>query len=75
MTNEQQETILALLEWSAQTGRDLPLPAATIAGLEADGHVVDLVTGEVSYGGAAERVELTPLGEATHVVLQWETEA
>lgn len=74
MSSSMSDTILALLDWSAHTGRDLPLPAETIAALEAADHVVDLETGEISYNGASEIIELTALGEAMTVVLAYEAE-
>ena len=65
-----------LLDFAAMYGITLPLPAETIIELEDAGHVVDLKTGEVSYGAADnERFSLTVIGEATAVVLNAEGEA
>jgi len=74
MSHSTSDTILALLDWSAHTGRELPYLAETIATLEAEGHLVDLVTGEVVYNGASERIALTTLGEAVKVVLACDVE-
>lgn len=37
---------------------DLPMAPEVIAALEEQGHVVDLLTGDVIVGGADERVDL-----------------
>lgn len=66
MTKEQR--IAALEAFAAEEGLQLPLPAATIAAMEAAGAVVDLVTGAVIVNGAEQRVSLTTLGEANAVV-------
>lgn len=66
MTKEQR--IADLEAFAAEEGLSLPLPAATIANLEATGAVVDLVTGAVIPGAADVRYRLTTLGEANAVV-------
>ena len=66
MTKEQR--IAALEAFAAEEGLQLPLPAATIAAMEATGAAVDLVTGAVIVNGAEQRVSLTTLGEANAVV-------
>ena len=47
-----QNNIEELIDLAAHEGLRLPMPAAEIAKLEAAGHVVDLVTGEVILHGA-----------------------
>lgn len=62
-----------LLDWEAETGRGLPCTPQEIIRLEDRGHVVDLVTGEISYYAAdTERFSLTVIGEALQVVLHAE---
>ena len=41
-----------LRDWELETGRPLPYTPQQIERLEAAGHVVDLVTGEILLGGA-----------------------
>ncbi len=57
-----------LLAWSVETGHPLPLPLADIIQLEAAGHVVDLMTGEVLFNCADVRIEPTVIAEAWCVV-------
>lgn len=59
-----------LLELAAAAGIALPLPVDVIARLEAEGVVVDLVTGAVIVGGADRRYALTPAGEALGVIIE-----
>lgn len=67
MTSKEQH-IADLEAFAAEEGLQLPLPAATIAAMEATGAVVDLATGAVIVNGAEQRVSLTTLGEANAVV-------
>ena len=54
-----------LLDWMAMTGLELPYTIEEILALEDQGHVVDLITGEIHYDAAdTERFSLTILGEA-----------
>ncbi len=71
MTSKQQR-IADLERFAVEEGIALPLPAATIAAMEATGAVVDLATGAVIVNGAEQRVNLTTLGEANAVVWQKE---
>ena len=60
-----------LIQFAADEGLALPLPADLIARLEEQGHVVDLATGEVLLGEADKPYvwEWTPAGEAwAHLV-------
>lgn len=70
MTSKEQR-IADLEAFAAEEGIPLPLPAATIAAMEATGAVVDLVTGAVIVNGAEQRVSLTTLGEANVVNKRW----
>ena len=71
--NDKQQRISALEAWAAEEGIALPWPAATIVGLEAQGHVVDFTTGLVIQGGGDQRVSLTVVGEAVAVAHRaWE---
>lgn len=63
----EQQRIAELEAWAVAEGIPLPWPAATIIGLEAQGHVVDLSTGLVMQGGADQRVSLTVVGEAVAI--------
>ena len=65
MSSKQRNADLE--RFAAEEGLCLPLPAATIAALEATGAVVDLLTGAVTPGGAERRVRLTVVGEAVAV--------
>ncbi len=47
-----------------EEGITLPFPAEMIAKLEETGAVVDLTTGAITPGGADQRYEATPTGEA-----------
>jgi hypothetical protein len=47
-----------------EEGITLPYPAEMIARLEETGAVVDLTTGTITLGGADQRYEVTPAGEA-----------
>lgn len=67
MTGKEQR-IADLEAFAAEEGLSLPLPAATIAAMEATGAVVDLATGAVIPGAADVRYRLTTLGEANAVV-------
>ena len=49
MNNPSVDELKALAQ---EEGIDLPMPAEEIAALEAEGHVVDLETGEVIVDGA-----------------------
>ena len=62
--------ISELEAWCSMTGRRLPMPIQDILALEDEGHVVDLVTGEIIIAGADATFELSVAGEA--VVLVWE---
>ncbi|HMR01782.1 MAG TPA: hypothetical protein PKA43_00260 [Candidatus Competibacter phosphatis] len=66
MTNREQR-IADIERLAAEEGITLPWPAAVIASLEEQGHVVDLTTGLVVQGAAEQRVSLTVLGEAVAV--------
>ena len=70
MSTEQtnQQRIHELEQLAAEEGITLPWPASVIAGIEDRGGYVDLLTGMV--GSAAERVELTVIGEAV-IVARW----
>ena len=70
--SSNQQRIAALEAFATEEGLRLPMPASTIAALEATGAVVDLVTGAVTPGGADVRYRLTTLGEANAVV--WKKE-
>lgn len=50
-----QQKVDELVGLAAQEQLRLPMPAAEIAELEAAGHVVDLLTGDVILHGAEER--------------------
>lgn len=50
--------IAELVNQAAEDGFDLPFAPEVIAALEEQGHVVDLLTGDVIVGGADERVDL-----------------
>lgn len=65
IANTQQIAELEAL--AADEGITLPWPAAVIAALENQGHVVDLRTGLLLPRGAEQRVHLTMLGEAVAV--------
>jgi hypothetical protein len=56
--------ILELLELATEQGCVLPMSPEEIIALEDDGHVVDLVNGEIIIDGANDRFELSPAGEA-----------
>jgi hypothetical protein len=56
--------ILELLELAAEQGFALPMSPEEIIQLEDDGHVVDLVNGEIIIDGASDWFELTVAGEA-----------
>jgi hypothetical protein len=58
------DRILELLELAAVQGFILPMPPERIIELEDDGHVVDLVNGEIIIDGASDWFELTVAGEA-----------
>ena len=62
--------ILELLELAAEQGFVLPMEPETIIALEDDGHVVDLVNGEIIIDGANDWFDLSPAGEA--LVHVWE---
>lgn len=66
MTSREQR-IADIETLAAEEGIKLPWPAATIAALEEQGHVVDLTTGLVNQNGAEQRVSLTVIGEAVAV--------
>lgn len=65
--SSSKQRIADLEAFAAEEGIPLPLPAATIAAMEATGAVVDLQTGAVIVNGAEQRVSLTVIGEATVV--------
>jgi hypothetical protein len=52
--------IAELNDLAAQEGLVLPLPVEVIVVYELAGHVVDLVTGDVVWNGAAQRVTPSP---------------
>jgi len=56
--------ILELLELAAKQGFVLPMSPEEIIQLEDDGHIVDLVNGEIIIDGASDWFELAPAGEA-----------
>jgi hypothetical protein len=58
MTTDRR--IAELNDLAAQEGLVLPLPAELIVVYELAGHVVDLVTGDVIWNGAAQRVTPSP---------------
>lgn len=66
--SSSKQRIADIEAFAAEEGLRLPLPAATIAALEATGATVDLVTGAIIPGGAEQRVSLTTLGAANAVV-------
>lgn len=66
MTTKEQR-IADLEALAAEEGIKLPWPAAVIAEMEEQGHVVDLTTGLVTKNGAEQRVSLTVVGEAVAV--------
>lgn len=70
--SSSKQRIADLEAFAAEEGLTLPLPAATIAAMEATGAAVDLVTGAVIPGAADVRYRLTTLGEANAVV--WKKE-
>lgn len=70
--SSSKQRIADLEAFAAEEGLALPLPAATIAAMEATGAVVDLATGAVIPGAAGVRYRLTTLGEANAVV--WKKE-
>ncbi len=70
--SSSKQRIADLEAFAAEEGLSLPLPAATIAAMEATGAVVDLVTGAILPGAADVRYQLTVLGEANAVVWQKE---
>jgi hypothetical protein len=55
--------MLELLELAAEQGFVLPMSPEAIIALEDDGHVVDLVNGEIIIDGASDWFELTVEGE------------
>lgn len=63
-----------LLELAAEEGIELPYPPEVICALEDTGAVVNLETGEILPGEADRPYswELTVIGEALGVVLQYE---
>ncbi len=56
--------ILELLELAAEQGFVLRMSPEEIIQLEDDGHIVDLVNGEIIIDGAQHRFELSAAGEA-----------
>ncbi len=56
--------ILELLELAAEQGFVLPMSPEEIIQLEDDGHIVDLVNGEIIIDGASNWFELSTSGEA-----------
>jgi hypothetical protein len=66
MTSREQR-IADLEFFAAEEGLTLPWPAAVIAELEEQGHIVDLTTGMVEQNGSEQRVSLTVIGEAVAV--------
>ena len=56
--------ILEILEFAAENGIVLPMSVEEIIQLEDDGHIVDLVNGEIIIDGASNWFELSPAGEA-----------
>jgi hypothetical protein len=50
--------IAELVNQANEDGFDLPMAPEVIAALEEQGHVVDLITGDVIVGGADERIDL-----------------
>ncbi len=56
--------ILELLELAAEQSFVLPMEPEDIIALEDNGHVVDLVNGEIIIDGASNRFELSLAGEA-----------
>ncbi len=56
--------ILELLELAAEQGFVLPMEPEAIIALEDDGHVVDLVNGEIIIDDAQHRFALAAAGEA-----------
>lgn len=50
--------IADLVNLANEEGIDLPMVPEVIAALEEQGHVVDLLTGDVIVGGADERIDL-----------------
>ncbi len=70
--SSSKQRIADLEAFAAEEGITLPMPAATIAAMEATGAAVDLVTGAILPGAADVRYRLTVLGEANAVVWQKE---
>lgn len=68
------QRINELLELAATEGLTLPYPPETIARLEDNGAVVDLVTGAIVVNGSQQRYRLTLLGEANAAVWQSEVQ-
>lgn len=60
------KSINELHELAEEENLDLPMPAEDIADLEAAGHVVDLVTGEVILNGANLYIDSPALGKVTN---------
>lgn len=65
-----QQKIAELQQLADEEGITLPWPAAVIAAMEAQGHVVDLTTGLVIQNGSEQRIALTVIGEATAVAMK-----
>lgn len=70
----QAQRIAALQALATEEGIALPWPAAVIAALEEQGHIVDLVNGLVIQNGAEQRVSLTVIGDATAVINRYDWE-
>lgn len=73
MTTKAQR-IAALQTLASEEGIALPWPAAVIAALEEQGHIVDLANGLVIQHGAQQRINLTVIGEATAIVNRYDCE-
>lgn len=66
LDNDEYKKYIELVEKDHELGH-LPLPIEEIIALEAQGHVVDLITGEIILKGSDQRVALTVIGEAVAV--------
>lgn len=64
--SDLEQAVADLNAWSAEDMTALPMPAEQIAALEAEGHTVNLETGNVNYAAAIRpEWDVTPAGWAT----------
>lgn len=65
------DRIIDLLNFAAEEGLTLPLPAAQIAALEERGHVVDLATGEIrTHAADGEHYGATMKGHVLYGLME-----